>query len=224
MYNQFVSIYLIVGYTTISLFYKFLKGGRDYLMSTSSSEHNTALAYGDPEHKILHIGCGRHKAPGAIGLDITALPGVDVVLDLDKEKLPFADHTFELVYAHHVLEHLRNLSEVLAELHRVCKDGAVIDIVVPYYTCVGAFGDPTHVRFFTYRTLEHFAETDDKERYTWFSSTRFIMGKRHIGFGRLFRVLLVEFLANRWPNIYENFFSFICQGRTLSAQLIVAKK
>jgi hypothetical protein len=31
------------------------------------------------EKKALHIGCGYHKIPGAIGLDITPLPSVDVV-------------------------------------------------------------------------------------------------------------------------------------------------
>jgi len=175
------------------------------------------------EKKALHIGCGYHKVPGAVGLDITPLPGVDVVLDLDREKLPFPDSDFDIVYASHVLEHIRNLSDVLAELHRVCKHGAVIDIVVPYYTCVGAFGDPTHVRFFTYRTFEHFADTKDKERYTWFTATRFTVGPRHLGFGRLFRLLPVEFLANRLPNIYENFFAFICPARTLAVQLVVNK-
>ncbi len=162
--------------------------------------------------------------PGAIGLDITPLPGVDVVLDLDNAPLPFPDNTFEAVYAHHVLEHLRNLAAVLGELHRVCRPGAVIDVLVPYYTCVGAFGDPTHVRFFTYRTFEHFADTDDKERYTWFSYTRFTIARRRIGFGKLHRLLLVEFLANRWPNIYENFFAFLCPARTLSVQLVVRKE
>lgn len=193
----------------------------------SSSVTNDPLMknqYSMPEKKILHIGCGRHKIPGAVGLDITPLPGVDVVLDLDKEKLPFAENTFDEVYAHHVLEHLRNLADVLGELHRVCKPGAIIDILVPYYTCVGAFGDPTHVRFFTYRTLEHFAETEDKERYAWFSSTRFKIGHRHISFGKLFRLLLIEFLANRSPNIYENFFAFTFPARTLSAQLVVTKQ
>lgn len=175
------------------------------------------------ESTTLHIGCGRHKMAGAVGLDITPLPEVDVVLDLDRETLPFPDNHFEQVYAHHVLEHLRNLPDVLSELHRVCKDGAVIDILVPYYTCVGAFGDPTHVRFFTYRTLEHFAETDDKERYTWFSTTRFKIRQRHIGFGRLFRLLLIEFLANHFPDIYENFFAFTFPARTLAVQLIVTK-
>jgi SAM-dependent methyltransferase len=193
------------------------------MLSSSANDFPTHDQKQLPEKTALHIGCGMHKIPGAIGLDITALPDVDVVMDLDKDKLPFADNTFDIVYAYHVLEHLRNLSDVLAEIHRVCKPGAVVDILVPYYTCVGAFGDPTHVRFFTYRTLEHFADTSDKERYTWFSSTRFQMGKRHIGFGKVFRFLLIEFLANRFPNIYENFFSFLFQGRTLSVQLIVSK-
>jgi SAM-dependent methyltransferase len=193
----------------------------------SSSVTNNPLMHrqeGAPEKKILHIGCGRHKIPGAVGLDITPLPGVDVVLDLDKEKLPFEENTFDEVSAHHVLEHLRNLADVLGELHRVCKPGAVIDILVPYYTCVGAFGDPTHVRFFTYRTLEHFADTEDKERYTWFSATRFKIAQRHIGFGRLFRLLLIEWMANRSPNIYENFFAFLFPARTLSTHLVVTKE
>jgi len=199
---------------------------KDDYMGISSSATDSFPVNEDgatTEKKMLHIGCGVHKVPGAVGLDITALPGVDVVLDLDKEKLPFDDNTFDIVYAHHVLEHLRNLADVLGEIHRVCKPGAIIDILVPYYTCVGAFGDPTHVRFFTYRTLEHFADTDDKERYTWFSATRFKMGKRHIGFGKLFRLIQVEWLANHFPNIYENFFAFVFQGRTLSTELIVTK-
>ncbi|MBO0793374.1 MAG: class I SAM-dependent methyltransferase [Ktedonobacteraceae bacterium] len=194
--------------------------------SFSSAGHSSvsSLDQQSADKKMLHIGCGKHKVAGAVGLDITPLPGVDVVLDLDKEKLPFADNTFDIIYAHHVLEHLRNLPDVLAEIHRVCKKGALIDILVPYYTCVGAFGDPTHVRFFTYRTLEHFAETEDKERYTWFATTKFAIEKRHIGFGKLFRVLLIEFLANRWPNIYENFFAFTFPGRTLAVQMRVVKE
>lgn len=194
-------------------------------MTDSDSVPVTQDAHGSvSDKKALHIGCGVHKVPGAIGLDITPLPGVDVVLELGRENLPFDDNTFDIVYAHHVLEHITPLGDVLSELHRVCKAGAVIDVIVPYYTCVGAFGDPTHVRFFTYRTFEHFADTEDSERYTWFSQTRFKVGPRHIGFGRLHRLLLIEFLANRLPNIYENFFAFTFTARTLSVQLIVSKK
>lgn len=178
----------------------------------------------DNEQKALHIGCGLQKMPGAIGLDNVALPGVDVVADLEGAPLPFPDNTFEIIYAYHVLEHMTDLSKVMAELHRVCRPGATIEVSVPYYTCVGAFGDPTHKRFFTYRTFEHFADTEDTDRYTWFSQTRFRISHRHIGFGRLFRLLLVEWWANRWPNIYENFFSFNLPARTLAVTLVVSKE
>jgi SAM-dependent methyltransferase len=173
--------------------------------------------------QALHIGCGMHKMPGAIGLDIVDLPGVDVVVDLERESIPFPDNSFEIVYAHHVLEHITRLNDVLTELHRVCRPGARIEIVVPYFTCVGAFGDPTHVRFFTYGTFEHFTETKNKELYTWFSSTRFAIKYRRIGFGRLFRLLGVQWWANRWPNIYENFFAYMLPARTLTVELIVTK-
>lgn len=173
--------------------------------------------------QALHIGCGMHKMPGAIGLDIVDLPGVDVVIDLERERIPFPDNTFEIVYAHHVLEHISRLTDVMTELHRVCQTGARIEVVVPYFTCVGAFGDPTHVRFFTYKTFEHFTDTKNKDLYNWFSATRFIIKYRRIRFGRLFRVLGVQWWANRWPNIYENFFAYLLPARTLTVELIVTK-
>ncbi len=183
------------------------------------NSQNTSLE----NKQALHIGCGMHKMPGAVGLDIVDLPGVDVVVDLERERIPFPDNTFEIVYAHHVLEHISRLTDVMTELHRVCRTGARIEVVVPYFTCVGAFGDPTHVRFFTYKTFEHFTDTKNKDLYNWFSATRFTIKYRRIGFGRLFRVLGVQWWANRWPNIYENFFAYILPARTLTIELIVTK-
>ena len=58
--------------------------------------------------RILDIGCGRNKLPGAIGLDQMRLPGVDVVSNLN-DRLPFADEEFEVVYSDQVLEHVPNL-------------------------------------------------------------------------------------------------------------------
>jgi SAM-dependent methyltransferase len=188
-------------------------------VNPADNGHDTSLE----NKQVLHIGCGMHKMPGAIGLDITGLPGVDVVVDLEREHIPFPDNTFEIVYAHHVLEHISRLTDVLTELHRVCRAGARIEVVVPYFTCVGAFGDPTHVRFFTYKTFEHFTDTKNKDLYNWFSVTRFTINYRRIGFGRLFRLLGVQWWANRWPNIYENFFAYILPARTLTVELIVTK-
>ncbi len=172
----------------------------------------------------LDVGCGRNKAKGAIGLDRTLLLGVDVVAEI-ADGLPFRNNCFSVLYANHVLEHVTNLVHVLSEFERVCCPDAVINIVVPYFTCVGAFGDPTHVRFFTYYTFDFFADNTakDPERYTWFSSIRFHIRRRRIGFGRLFRMLGIEWWANRFPHVYENFFPYILPARTLTVELVVVK-
>jgi SAM-dependent methyltransferase len=169
--------------------------------------------------RVLDLGCGPEKVPGSLGLDRVRLPGVDVVADVTSGYLPFRDNSFESVHANHLLEHIHDLDGLLGEIDRITAPVGRIHVVVPYFTCVGAFGDPTHVRFFTYYTFDHF--TDDPGRHTWFSSTRFTIRNRRIGFGRLFRLLGVEWWANRWPNIYENFFAYILPARTLTVELIV---
>jgi SAM-dependent methyltransferase len=178
-----------------------------------------AKTYSESSRLTLDLGCGPHKHPGSIGVDRVPLEGVDIVANFEQGRLPFKDDSFKFIYAHHILEHIRNLTELLAELQRICCSGANIEILVPYFTCVGAFGDPTHVRFFTYYTFDHF--TDDPHRHTWFASTRFFIRSRHIGFGRLFRILGIEWFANRYPHIYENFLAYIFPARTLKVELTV---
>lgn len=170
-------------------------------------------------NRVLDLGCGRRKTAGALGVDHVALPGVDVVAEFDGVALPFRDDSFTRIVAHHVLEHIRDLPGLMAELHRVARPGAVIDIIVPYFPCVGAFGDPTHVRFFTYYTLDHFTTRPDL--HSWFSDVRFEIRSRHIGFGRLHRLLGIGWLANRFPHVYENFFAFWFPGRTLQVEMII---
>ena len=47
------------------------------------------------EKKILDLGCGRNKVPGAIGLDLFPVPGVDVVHDLEAFPYPFENNSFD---------------------------------------------------------------------------------------------------------------------------------
>lgn len=37
------------------------------------------------------------------------------------EKLPFQDHSFDIVYCRHILEHLDNFEKAITEVYRVCK-------------------------------------------------------------------------------------------------------
>ena len=39
----------------------------------------------------LDIGCGANKAPGFVGMDMRALPGVDIVHDVEQYPWPLPD-------------------------------------------------------------------------------------------------------------------------------------
>ena len=52
----------------------------------------------------LDIGCGGNKKPGTLGLDYVQQPGVDYVIDLQTEKLPFASRSVEYIHSSHFLE------------------------------------------------------------------------------------------------------------------------
>lgn len=80
----------------------------------------------------VDLGCGLTKLPGFIGVDRFPMPGVDVIADLDG-KLPFEDNSVDLVYASHSLEHVDSIMNTIREIYRICKHGAQICIVSPYY-------------------------------------------------------------------------------------------
>ncbi len=105
--------------------------------------------------RILDIGCGRKKLPGAVGLDRVALPGVDIVADLNRP-LPSRDDEFDVVHAGQVLEHVDNLVGLIYEVHRILKPGGIFLAHVPYFRSSWAHIDPTHVRSFTLCTMDYF--------------------------------------------------------------------
>jgi SAM-dependent methyltransferase len=103
----------------------------------------------------IDIGCGSAKREGFVGIDYVAAPGVDHVLDITQQPLPFPDASVSHVYSAHVFEHIAVPNHVLSEIGRVCLDGATIEIITPY-----AFSDSAfvygHVTFFTEMPWLHF--------------------------------------------------------------------
>ncbi|HEU4686222.1 MAG TPA: methyltransferase domain-containing protein [Nitrospira sp.] len=110
--------------------------------------------------RILDIGCGPAKMPGTIGVDRRRISGVDVVCDIEQE-LPFKTSAVDRIWMRHVMEHVRDLVRFMEEIYRISRDGAAIEVVVPYYTSRGAFRDPTHVRYITEDTFQYFEPPTD---------------------------------------------------------------
>jgi len=112
------------------------------------------------KRSVIDLGCGPNKLPGAFGVDRLKRPGVDLLCDLE-HALPLKTGSVDVVYMSHVLEHIRELVPFMEEVYRVCRPGAEVRIVVPYYTSRGAFRDPTHVRFMTEDLFQYFEEPTD---------------------------------------------------------------
>src|SRR5207248_10574931 len=114
----------------------------------------------------LNVGSGRRYDPAAVNVDVTPDTCPDVVHDLNNFPWPFPDNRFDEVEMRDVLEHLDNTVRVLEELHRVCRPGGWIDIVVPHFSSNGAFTHPTQKRFFALTTFDYFTDGHPNNSYT----------------------------------------------------------
>jgi len=113
-------------------------------MTTATHSNSDRIAHKDPLYRI-DLGCGRQKRdPGAIGIDIRDYEPVDIVADIETG-IPLPDNSVERVTAVSVLEHIDDLPGVMAEIHRVCIDGATVTGKVPHWRDRTAYSDPTHV-------------------------------------------------------------------------------
>ena len=54
----------------------------------------------------IDLGCGEHKTPGFVGLDVRDMPGVDIVHDLNVHPWPLPDECVTRIACSHVVEHI----------------------------------------------------------------------------------------------------------------------
>ena len=104
---------------------------------------------------VLNVGAGCHPLPHAVNVDLVALPGIDVVHDLDVAPWPFPDCSFDHVLAVQVFEHVAYPLTFMAEAWRVLTPGGLLEIHVPHWRSRNAFTDPTHRRFCTEETFDY---------------------------------------------------------------------
>ena len=97
-------------------------------------------------------------------VELTPLPGVSVVCDIT-QVLPFKNGSVDELICVHVLEHIEDLKGIMKELHRVLKSRGLLRIWVPHCFSAVAFGDSTHVRFFTFETLAQFGRENQASYY-----------------------------------------------------------
>ena len=75
-----------------------------------------------------------HKE-GYIGIDRAKFnEHVNIVMNIETDRLPYDDSTVDEVYCAHVLEHVDRPELLIEEMKRVLKTGGLLHIVAPHYS------------------------------------------------------------------------------------------
>lgn len=109
----------------------------------------------DPSPIKVDLACGARKPSGYIGVDICALPEVDIVANLNKG-FPFASNSVAKLRAYDALEYLISRIHSMNEIWRICQPNAEVDIWVPSTDGRGAFQDPTHVSYWNINSFWYY--------------------------------------------------------------------
>ena len=175
--------------------------------------------------KIIDLGCGIKKTPGAIGVDTNTSINPDVMHDLNKFPYPFEDGYSDTVVLDNTLEHLNEPMKVLEEVNRILKDGGECIISVPYFRSKYAFCDPTHVKFFTFESLRYFDPDDKIFKNFRYTKAKFKIKKIEINKNQknnIFMQMLIKF-ASKHKYFYETYLSNFFPFNELTFTLIKIK-
>lgn len=110
-------------------------------------------------YEVIGIECD------ARAITLASAKGLKVLkIDVEKDKFPFENQYFDVITCFEVIEHLREPSNMLTEVHRILKNDGCFIISTPNVSWwylrlklllgIWSFHDPDHIRFFTPRSLK----------------------------------------------------------------------
>jgi SAM-dependent methyltransferase len=169
--------------------------------------------------RVLDVGCGSKKYPGAVGIDLSADTDADVVHDLDVFPYPLEDGSFDQILMQDVLEHVREPYDVMHELHRIGRPGARLHLRTPHFSSVLAYSDPTHRHAFSAAAIRALAEPG----FAHYTAARFRVVHVTLDLWAPFRALGIGRLANRRTDVYEKYLAFRFPAMNIRAELEVLK-
>ena len=180
--------------------------------------------------RVLDIGCGTNKVPGALGMDFNPRSVADVIHDLDDLPYPFADDEFDEVIGRHVIEHVREPMAVMCELHRITRNGGIVKLVAPHWTNPDFATDlahRNHLNSYSFRNLTEGAV------FHFYTEVRFRQRRAEVTLVNLWKLTGLEFFINldhRYPwlrfvrRFWEQYLNAIMRGKELYFELEVVKE
>lgn len=187
----------------------------------------------DPQRsdlKILDIGCGRNKHPGAVGLDKNPNTDADILHDLGEFPYPFPANEFDEVVSFHVAEHLPDVMSFMNEIHRITKPGGRVRLVAPHYTNPDWPSDLTHRNHLNSYSFQYF--TADRQLFPFYTDAEFRLIRVYVTLANLWKIVGLQFLVNldlRWPSMrfirkfWEHYMCSVFRGKELYFEFEVVK-
>ena len=169
--------------------------------------------------RILDVGCGNAKYPGAFGLDISPDTQADLVCDLNEHPYALEESSFDQILCQDVIEHVREPLKFVSELHRIGTPGARIHIRTPHFSSLLAYGDVTHEHIFSALAIRTFEES----LFSHYLSVKFRVVSLTLDFWDPLRWIGVAALANRFQGPYETLFAWRFPAMNIRAELEVVK-
>jgi SAM-dependent methyltransferase len=180
--------------------------------------------------KVLDVGCGWNKTPGAIGIDSNPRSHADVIHDLGVLPYPLPDNEFDEVVCRHVAEHVPDVMAFVTELFRITRPGGRIKITTPHYSNPDWPTDPTHRNHFNSYSFNCFIE--ERQVFPFYTEVKLRPIRTYVSLANLWRATGVELIVNldqRWPGLrftrkfWEFYLSFVLRGKELQFEFEVVK-
>ena len=154
--------------------------------------------------------------------DISDKVNADIIFDIEKGA-PFVDNFFSEVVMDNVLEHMKDRLFVMDEIYRVCKNGSIVKIKVPYCKHTNADVCLDHYGKFNYRSFETLDKSKDKKNW-WGESSNFKTIYRKLYFNKWHIIVPQLFeMSNKFKQIYEDYLVWFAPARELEIHLEVVK-
>ena len=193
-------------------------------MNSASSKPDLAA------RKILDVGCGWNKTPGAIGIDSNPRTHADIIHDLGVVPYPLPENEFDEIICRHLIEHVPDVVALVTELYRIAKPGCRITVIAPHYSNPDFATDPTHRNHLNSYSFNCFIE--ERQLFPFYTDVKLKPIRTYVTLANLWRALGIQALVNldeRWPafrftrKFWEFYLCNVIRGKELHFELEVAK-
>jgi len=175
---------------------------------------------------ILNIGAGNKILEGAVNVDVTDYPGIDMILDVGVYPWPWEDESIDGIHASHVIEHLEDPKKFILECLRILKKGGFLRLCLPHSSSVTNIGCFGHYRTFSYNTMHGYLGMDfymfgkapfktvEKRINWWFEAIDCQKELPQWSIG-IFKAVdyVISGVANKCPRFWENIMCSFIQMR-----------